>query len=99
MSVYSATKGAIIALTRSLSRELLGDGIRVNCVAPGFVETEMLQRMKQLIPAEHLEDTFARHPLGVGTPHDVACAVAYLLAPTGRWITGTTLVVDGGYTS
>lgn len=95
---YSATKGALIALGRSLALELAGDGIRVNCIAPGVVETEMLQEVRQTLNPDQVAQIKAMHPLGLGSPTDVAYGVAYLLSEAGRWITGSTLVIDGGYT-
>ncbi len=99
VAAYAASKGALIALTKSLALELAGEGIRVNCVAPGQVRTEMTQMMAQSLTEEQYAAIEAHHPLGIGEPIDVANAVAFLLADTGRWITGSTLVVDGGYTA
>jgi NAD(P)-dependent dehydrogenase (short-subunit alcohol dehydrogenase family) len=99
LSIYTASKSAIIGITRSLAVELVRDGIRVNAVAPGFVHTEMVEGLLGSMPPEYLETLAAKHPLGLGKPIDVAHAVVFLLADTGRWITGTTLVVDGGYTA
>lgn len=98
VSAYCASKGAVDAMTRSLALELASQGIRVNAVAPGQVETEMLDRQQQTLTAEQFDQIKAMHPLGLGQPEDVAHAVAFLLADTSRWITGTTLTVDGGYT-
>lgn len=97
LAAYSASKGALIAMSRSLALELAPERIRVNCVAPGVVQTEMAEKLWNTIGQERMEATRAQHPLGFGTPRDVACAVAYLLSDASRWITGTTLVVDGGY--
>lgn len=99
LTAYSASKSALIGLTKSLAMELAAQNIRVNCVAPGMVRTEMLHRIAGSLTPEQLSAVEARHPLGFGTPRDVAYAIAYLLADTGRWITGTTVVVDGGYTA
>jgi len=96
-SVYSSSKGALIALAKSLALELSKDGLRVNCVAPAFVKTAMLEQMQELTATAQFEAIESAHPLGIGQPRDVANAIAFLLADTGRWITGTTLVVDGGY--
>jgi len=97
--VYSASKAAIIGLTKSLALELIRDGIRVNCVAPGMVETEMLENTKEkVLSEEQLANIAKAHPLGFGKPRDVANSIGFLLADSSRWITGTTLVVDGGYT-
>jgi len=97
LASYCASKGALIATTRSLSLELVEDQIRVNTVAPGLVETDMIDRCKNEQPADNLGHIRASHPLGAGRPEDVAQAIAFLIADTSRWITGTTLVVDGGY--
>jgi NAD(P)-dependent dehydrogenase (short-subunit alcohol dehydrogenase family) len=97
ISVYGASKAALMGLTRSLALELARDRIRVNCVAPAFVQTEMLDQLRDTLPPEQFEAIENAHPLGFGTVRDVANAVAFLVAGTGRWITGSTLVVDGGY--
>lgn len=97
--LYSATKGALVAMTRSMALELARDGIRVNCVAPAVVETGMTDALQRNVSPEQFAQIMVQHPLGLGRPEDVANAVAFLLASTGRWITGSTLVVDGGYTA
>lgn len=97
--IYSATKGALVSLTRSMAMELAREGIRVNCVAPAVVDAGMSAELRQMMTREAFERVVALHPLGLGRPEDVAHAVAFLVADTARWITGTTLVVDGGYTS
>jgi NAD(P)-dependent dehydrogenase (short-subunit alcohol dehydrogenase family) len=99
VSAYAASKAAIAGLTRSLAMELAGQNIRVNCVAPGFVQTEMTDRLRESLSPEQFSAVEALHPLGLGTPRDVAHGIAFLLAATGRWITGSTLVIDGGYTA
>ena len=99
IAAYSATKGALVSMTRSLALELAPEGIRVNCVAPGFVESEILEQVKSVVTEDQFEAIRKMHPLGFGTPRDVANAVAFLVADTGRWITGSTLVIDGGYSA
>ncbi len=99
IAAYSASKGAVISLTKSLALELAPEGVRVNCIAPAMVDTEMTESIRRSVTPEKFAAIQAMHPLGLGTPRDIAHAVAFLLAPTGRWITGTTLVVDGGYTA
>jgi len=99
LAAYAASKGAIIALTRALAVELAGERIRVNCVAPGLVTTEMGQAQLGLLTPEQGAVLEAMHLLGFGSARDVSYAIAFLLAGTARWITGTVLVVDGGYTA
>ncbi len=96
---YSASKGALISMSKSLALELAREHIRVNCVAPGVVWTEMTKDLQNSVTQEQFSGIEAMHPLGIGQPLDVAHAIAFLLADTGRWITGSTLVVDGGYTA
>lgn len=99
ISTYSASKAALIGLCKSLSSELARNNIRVNCIAPGHVETEMaLEFSKQLTTEQHVIIE-GKHPLGLGKPEDVAHAAAFLSSDLSRWITGTTLFVDGGYSA
>lgn len=95
--VYSAAKGGLVSATRGLAMELLRDKIRVNCVAPAMVETEMMERFRQTTTAEQFERIREAHPMGFGQPKDVAAAVAFLLSDAARWINGVCLPVDGGY--
>ncbi|MEO8657021.1 MAG: SDR family NAD(P)-dependent oxidoreductase [Bryobacteraceae bacterium] len=97
VSLYSATKAALTGLAKSLAVELARDLIRVNCVAPGIVKSEMSDQMRESLAPEQFDAIERMHPLGLGSGRDVAHAIAFLLAATGRWITGTTLIVDGGY--
>lgn len=97
--LYSATKGALVAMARSMALELAKENIRVNCVAPAVVMSGMIDKFQQNITPEQFAHITALHPLGLGKAEDVAHTVAFLLADTARWITGTTLVVDGGYTA
>ncbi|WP_213876084.1 SDR family oxidoreductase [Pseudomonas sp. dw_358] len=96
VAVYSASKAAIESMTRCLAMEVAKKAIRANCLAPGFVETPMLRALEATTGG--VADTIARYPLGIGEPEDVANAAIFLLAPASRWITGTTLILDGGHT-
>ncbi|MCZ8062122.1 SDR family NAD(P)-dependent oxidoreductase [Silanimonas sp.] len=94
---YATSKAALHGMARTLSVELAPKRIRVNCIAPGFVRTPLLERTERLWEPGQRESVEAQHPLGFGEPEDIANAVVFLAADTGRWITGTVLVVDGGY--
>lgn len=99
VSIYSATKGAIVTLTKSLSLELAREGIRVNCVCPGVVETAMTVGLRKTIGDENFGRVSDAHPLGIGSATDVANAILFLTSVASRWTTGSALVVDGGYTA
>ena len=91
-AAYSATKGAVIALTKALAKELGPSGIRVNCVAPGVIETDMCASVDPAVLAEMAEESCVGRN---GTPMDVAKAMAYLA--DAEFITGHVLSVNGGY--
>jgi NAD(P)-dependent dehydrogenase (short-subunit alcohol dehydrogenase family) len=99
LAAYAATKGALLSLAKTLALELASQKIRVNCVCPGLVRTAMVEELEEKLLPEQLEKLYAEYPLGLGEPEDVAYAIACLLAPAARWITGSALVLDGGYTS
>jgi 3-oxoacyl-[acyl-carrier protein] reductase len=90
---YSAAKAGIAGLTRSLAREIGSRGITVNCVAPGFIDTDMTRAL----PDAQRDQLLGAIPLGrLGRPEDVAAAVAFLASPEAGYITGATLHVNGG---
>ncbi len=93
---YTAAKGALEGATRSLAMELSGQKIRVNTVAPGVVVTPMSEKYLAKLTEAQRASVEAAHPLGLGTPADVAGPVAFLLSAEARWITGTVLLADGG---
>jgi 3-oxoacyl-[acyl-carrier protein] reductase len=90
---YSAAKAALVGFTKSLAQEVGSRQITVNCVAPGFIDTDMTRSLDQAQRAKLIE----RIPLGrLGSPEDVAHAVAFLASPEAAYITGATLHVNGG---
>ncbi len=98
-AAYSMSKAALHGLAKSLALELAPRRIRVNCVAPGYVNTPMYARLAGFWSPEERARVESDHPLGIGSPEDVAQAICFLLAPASRWITGCVLPVDGGYTA
>ena len=90
---YAAAKAALVGFTKSLAQEVGSRNITVNCVAPGFVDTDMTRTLAEA----QREALLARVPLGrLGTPEDIAEAVAFLAGPRAAYITGATLHVNGG---
>lgn len=91
---YSATKAAVIGLTRSLAMELGPSHIRVNCVAPGVIDTDMLAEL----PPETRQELAEQTPLGrLGTPEDIAAVVAFLASDEAAFLTGQVITPDGGF--
>ncbi len=99
ITAYSASKAALMGFTRSAAMEIAPEGLRLNCLAPGYVVTEMIESLRDNLSDDQFRIIQEKHPLGLGKARDVALAAAFLLADTARWITGTTLVVDGGYSA
>ncbi|MDA8523772.1 SDR family NAD(P)-dependent oxidoreductase [Acidovorax sp. NCPPB 4044] len=96
VAAYSGTKAALIAMVRCLAMEVVKRGIRANCLSPALVETPLLDATATLVGS--MEQERGNYPLGFGKPDDVANAAVFLLSQASRWITGTTLVMDGGLT-
>ena len=92
---YACTKAGVIAMTRSLALELAPSHIRVNCVAPGVIDTDMCRPLGE----ETLNELAGQTPLGrLGTPEDIAAAVAFLASDQASFLTGQVLTADGGFT-
>jgi len=90
---YAAAKAGVVAMTKSIARELASRSITVNCVAPGFIDTDMTRAL----PDAQRNALLAQIPLGrLGRPEDVAAAVAYLASPAAAYVTGAVLHVNGG---
>ena len=98
-SVYGMSKGALIAGAKTMALEYADKGIRFNCVSPGVVITPMSMQSEYSKNETAMGIVEKKHPLGFGTPEDVANACVFLVSDASKWITGTNLVVDGGYTS
>lgn len=96
---YAASKGAVQSITKALAIELAPKGIRVNCIAPGFVKSEMMANTGTMFDASHEEEVARMMPLGIGVPSDVAGMIVCLLSPAGKWCTGSVIAVDGGFTA
>jgi len=99
LAAYCTSKAAIAGLVRSAALELAAAKIRVNAVLPGMVDTEMSRRYRAAMAADQVRAIEQMHPLGLGEPTDVAHSIAFLLADAARWITGSCLTVDGGYSA
>jgi 3-oxoacyl-[acyl-carrier protein] reductase len=90
---YCAAKAGVSGMTRSLARELGSRGITVNCVAPGFIDTDMTKALDE----GQKNMLLGNIPLGrLGTPEDIAAAVAFLVSPAASYVTGSTIHVNGG---
>ena len=95
---YSASKGAVLAMTKAMALDHAGEKIRVNCICPGIVETEMVAQFSMDENARR--QRIAMHPAGrFGQPEDIAQAAVFLASDESSWVTGTAFPVDGGYTA
>jgi NAD(P)-dependent dehydrogenase (short-subunit alcohol dehydrogenase family) len=98
-AAYCASKGAVIALTRALAIDHVADGVRVNAVCPGTVDSPWVRRLVDDV-GESLDALRARQPMGrLGAPDEIAAAVLYLASDDAAFVTGTAFVIDGGLTA
>lgn len=97
--VYSATKGALISISKVWANEFSFSKIRVNCVSPGMVKTEITENSIENLSLEVIKLDEKKYPLGYGDPIQVANPIVFLLSEASNWITGQNIVIDGGRTS
>jgi NAD(P)-dependent dehydrogenase (short-subunit alcohol dehydrogenase family) len=95
-SIYAASKSGLVGSLKALSLEFSNKKIRFNSISPGLILTNLI---KNTLTEESITKSENLHPLGLGTPEDVAYASIYLLSDASRWITGTNLIIDGGYSA
>jgi NAD(P)-dependent dehydrogenase (short-subunit alcohol dehydrogenase family) len=98
---YCASKGAVVILAKSMALAHAPDKIRVNCLCPGTIPTPLYREFVDTLPnKQEVEDMLQReHPLGLGTEEDIANAALFLASDESRYMTGATMVVDGGFTA
>ena len=96
---YCATKGALISASKAMALEFADRKIRVNTISPGIVDTEMSNKLFQSISEISRAKIISEHPLGIGAPTDVANLTIFLLSDISSWITGTNIIIDGGYSA
>lgn len=100
LSLYSASKGAIVAGIRSIALELASKKIRVNAISPAQIyNTKMTNEKFSHLSKEDIDKISDNHPLGMGSAEDVANGCIYLLSDASKWVTGTNLIIDGGYSA
>lgn len=98
-SLYAMTKAALVALVKSLALEYADRNIRFNAISPSVVNTPLSEKSQYRRDASSMKQVLDKHPLGLGEAEDVANAALYLLSDASKWVTGTNMVVDGGYLS
>jgi len=94
---YCASKAALVASVKAMSLELSVKGVRCNTVLPGVIQTEMLDKMFESLPDNFKTNIETQYPLGLGEAEDVADLCLFLVSEKSKWITGSDIVIDGGY--
>lgn len=100
-TAYTASKAAVVNFTRSLALETARDGVRVNCICPGAIDTPLLRRQfaGRSGPQGTIDDLIGLHPLGrLGRPEEIASCILFLSSPLASFVTGSAMLADGGYT-
>ncbi|WP_035650397.1 SDR family NAD(P)-dependent oxidoreductase [Flavobacterium sp. ASV13] len=97
-AMYASSKAALTAFSKVLASELASQGIRSNSICPGIVKTAMTEQANDVVSEEELQKAESEYPLGYGETTDVAGLVMYLLSDMSKWMTGSDLTIDGGFT-
>ncbi|SDJ34760.1 SDR family NAD(P)-dependent oxidoreductase [Chryseobacterium jejuense] len=98
-AAYCMSKGGLVAASKALALELASKKIRVNCISPGMVTTEMSSKILDSISEENIKEIKKMHPLGIGEVEDVVSGITFLISDKSKWITGIDLLIDGGYSA
>lgn len=98
-AAYCMSKGGLVAVSKALALELASKKIRVNCISPGMVTTEMSSKILDSISEENIKNIKKMHPLGIGEVEDVVNGITFLISDKSKWITGIDLLIDGGYSA
>jgi NAD(P)-dependent dehydrogenase (short-subunit alcohol dehydrogenase family) len=99
LGLYAITKAALDSISKVYANELSSKHIRVNTIQPGFVETDMVVEAEKILTKEVMDSVRSKYPLGYGEAKDIALPVIFLLSNASKWITGQSIVIDGGRSS
>ena len=97
LAYYSAIKSSINSICNSMAIEFASKGIRVNSILAGAVETNMHKEITEILSKDFIEKYERKHLLGFGKAEDISQMVSFLLSPGSRWITGSSIIIDGGF--
>ncbi|MFO7657445.1 MAG: SDR family oxidoreductase [Bacteroidales bacterium] len=96
---YCASKAALTSSIKAMALELSSKKIRCNAILPGVVKTSLVENMFASLPDSSVEEIIKQHPLGLGLPEDIAHIAVFLLSDKAQWITGSEIIIDGGYSA